>query len=347
MALLKKKEEKEKYIKAHVLENRTWYKDYLLIILIVFLTILFSIINPSFIGINNVFSILRYTSILGIVALGMNIIIITGGFDLSAAMIANFTQLIAMLFIVNNITNLFIIIIGCVLVAVLLSLVNAVFIITLQVPAFIMTLGLTTMLTGLFRMMTKGTGIVYPATIPANFLLIGQSDLGGLLPITVIVLAVCTAFVLFLMDYSPMGRKLYAVGSNSAASEHVGIKVKKLKYLSFVYAGILYGIAGILMASTFGSAGVDVAKGYQFPALIAILLGATLLSLNVPNVKGTIVSAILLSLLVNGFTMINLPFYMRTTVQGLILIFAIGAITGIKKQDVGSEEIIEEDSNIK
>jgi ribose/xylose/arabinose/galactoside ABC-type transport system permease subunit len=323
---LSKKNIKEPYIKVHVLEGKTWYKDYILVLAIAALVIVFSVMNPKFIGIQNIFSIFRYASILGFIALGMNIILILDNLDLSSAAITNFVSLISVTFLMNNITNLPLIWIASILVGVMLSFLNVIFAIYIKAPLFIITLGMSTILSGVFRIMTHGGGVMYPKSLPPGFTVLGKYDLGHLFPVSVIMLIIAAVLIMLIVEYSPLGRKMYAIGSNPNVAKHVGIEVNKVKIYGFFIAGLLYGIAGIMTSSMYGSAIVSVSAGYLFPAIISVLLGTSFLSLRIPNIKGTLVSVILLSVLVNGFTMINLPFYFRDIVQGIILIFAIGAL---------------------
>jgi ribose/xylose/arabinose/galactoside ABC-type transport system permease subunit len=139
-----------------------------------------------------------------------------------------------------------------------------------------------------------------------------------------VIFLVSAFIILIIVEYTPFGRRLYAVGSNPDASNHVGIKVKSTQVKAFLITGVLYGIGGIMMSSVFGSCTANVGDAYQMPGIISVFLGASFLSIGHPNIKGTIVSVFLLSVLVNGFSMIGLPFYLRSIIQGLILLVAIG-----------------------
>jgi ribose/xylose/arabinose/galactoside ABC-type transport system permease subunit len=298
--------------------------------------------NPKFIGINNIFSILRAASILSFIAFGLNIVIILGEFDLSAAAIPNFVGVISITFLINGITNLPLIWIASILVGVLLSYLNAIFIIYLKVPSFIATLGMLTLLTGISRSLTNGGMPTYPKQIPAGFTVLGKYDLANLLPVSVIIFIIATVLIIFIVEYSPLGRKMYAIGGNPNAARNVGIAINKIKICGFLIAGLLYGVAGIITTSMIGFSSADLTGNYLVPAIISVLLGASFLSLRFSNIKGTLVSVILLSVMENGFTMINLPFYSRGIIQGTILIFAIGVLSVIKRKRIPLERIIED-----
>lgn len=323
----------EIFIKAHELEGRTWYKDYLLIFAIVALIIIFSVINPQFLGINNIFSVLRYGSVMGLIACGISINIILGGFDLSAAAIANFAGVVSIRLLLMGYTSTPIIWVVSILVAMLLTYINSVFIVRVKVPAFIATLGMSTFLTGAARGLTGGGVPTYPNVFPSAFLVLGKCDLINVIPVSVLVL-LAAVVLMYLVENSPFGRKMYASGSNPLVAIHVGIEVEKIKTYGFLIAGFLYGVAGITLCSNVGYCSSDLAAGYQFPALMSVLLGMSFLSTKFANIRGTMVAVVLLSLMVNGFTMINLPFFLRDIIQGIILIFAIGIVgaTGAPKK---------------
>jgi len=302
----------------------TFLKDYILVVAIVAVMIIFTILNSSFISINNLFSIVRQASIAGLLALGLNIVVISGGFDISCAAIANLSSVVPIALIMSNFQNVPGLWIIGILIGVLLSAINAVFIVTLGVPAFIVTLGMMSLATALSRALTRGGITMYPKALPAGFTTLGKVDIFNLIPVPVVIFIICSIIIIILIENTPFGRKLYAVGSNPDASNHVGIKVKSTKYKAYLITGVLYGIAGIVMSSMFGSCNAAMGNAYQMPAIISVFLGATFLSIGHPNTKGTIVSVFLLTILVNGFCMIGLPFYLRTILQGLILIGAIG-----------------------
>lgn len=337
---------KEAIIKVHILEGRAWYKDYILLEAIIVMVVLFTIMNPQFIGINNIFAIMRQASITGLLALGLNIIVIVGGFDLSIAAIANFAAVISITFLMNDFTNLLVIWVTSILVGVTLSFINSLFVIYVGVPCFIATLGMSVFATGIARPLTFGGLTTFPGSLPPGFTILGKYDIANLIPVSVLIFVFIAILVLIVVEYTPFGRKLYAVGNNPDASKHVGIQVNKTKIIAFLIAGLLYGIAGIVMSSMFGSCSAEMASGYFMPALISVFLGAAYLSLGHPNIRGTIVSVFLLVVIVNGCSMINLPFYLKHVIQGLILILAIG-IKSVRKVRITPTSDIDDEKSIK
>ena len=229
---------------------------------------------------------------------------------------------------VENVLLVWSIAVAC---GIVFSLLNSVNIIYVGIPSFIATLGMMVVLTGISRGFTGGI-TTYPQAFPPGFELVGRYMIGGLIPAPVIIFIGVSILLILLLDYSPKGRYIYAIGGNPKASLHVGINVKKIKILVFLVAGVTYGIGGIIMSSMFGSCSPGMGEGYLLPAIIACFLGAVFLTEGIPNPRGTIVAAILLAILSNGFTMTNVPFYGRAIIQGIILLISIGMLVVLRKR---------------
>jgi len=312
-------------------KSSNFFVRYGLLILVVFLFILFSLLQPSFITVPNIFGILRQASILGLLALGLTLIVIVGEFDISFVAISVFSGVIPVILIMHGVENIPLIWTIGITLGVGLSLINAISIVYIGIPSFIATLAMMMALTGAARGFTGGYEI-FPSAFPPGFGLLGQYLIFGLLPVQIFIfIAAATVLTLFL-DYSPLGRYIYAVGGNPDASTHVGINIKKVKFFVFFVAGLLYGIAGVVMSSMFGSANSSMGDGYLLPGIIVCFLGAIFLTEGVHNPRGTIVSVILMSILSNGFTMVNMPFYGKAITQGAILLIALIIVITIRKK---------------
>lgn len=290
----------------------------------------FSLMEPQFCTVTNILTIVQQASILGLLALGLTIIVIAGEFDISFVAIATFSGVIPVVLIMQGV-NLGIAWTAGVSLGIICSFATAANVMYLGIPSFIASLGMMISLSGVSRALTGGI-TTYPNIFPWGFDLVGRYMIIGLIPSPVITFAIASVLLLLLLDYTAKGRYIYAVGGNPQAAFHVGIKVNRIKFLAFLIAGILYGTAGIIMSSTFGSCSPNMGEGYLLPAIIACFLGATFLTEGVPNPGGTVVSTMLLTILSNGFTMINVPFYGRYIIQGIILLISIGLLITMRKR---------------
>ena len=321
-----KKNNDDNYIKKRATNELlfTFLKNYILVLVIIGLIIVFRILNPAFISVSNLFTIMTQVSIVGLLAMGLSIIVIIGEFDISLGAISNFVSVIAIALVIDDVQNIYLIWTLSILIGIILSMINSVFVVYLGVPSFIVTLGMLSAATALSRAMTKGGITMFPKSFPAGFTVLGKGSIFNVVPISVVIFLVIAIILLILVEYTPFGRKLYAVGSNPDASNHVGIKVKSVKMKAFIITGFLYGVSGVLISSMFASASAEVGATYLMPAILSVIVGETFLSLGYANIKGTIISAFLLSILFNGFAMTNIPFYLRSIVQGMILLFTVG-----------------------
>jgi ribose/xylose/arabinose/galactoside ABC-type transport system permease subunit len=304
--------------------------SYGVLLVAVFLFILFSVLQPQFITTTNILTIIRQASILGMLGLGLTTIVLVGEFDISFVAIATFAGVLPVILLMRGVNFALGMAIG-VGFGVALALANAFNVIKLGIPSFIASLGMMVIITGVSRAFTGGI-TTYPKALPVGFGAIGRYQIGGIVPVTVLVFGVAALVVILLLDYTPKGRYIYATGGNPSAAMHVGINIRRVKLYAYLLAGVLFGIAGITMCSMFGSCSPNMGEGYLNPGIIATFLGAAFLTEGVPNPRGTVVSAILLAILNNGFTMINVPFYGRTIIQGVVLLISVGLLVGMRKR---------------
>lgn len=293
----------------------------------------FSVMVPEFMTVTNIFIILRQASILGLFALGLGVIIIIGEFDISFEAIAVFCGVIPVILIMRGVDNLFVVWTIGITFGVGLSLVNAVSVIYGGIPSFIATLGMMTVLSAISLGLTGGRD-TYPAVFPSGFSILGRYMIGGLIPFPVVIFIVAAVLLILLLDYSPIGRYIYAIGGNPQASLHVGINVKKVKFLAFLIAGVLLGVGGITLSSMLNVCNSNMGRSFFLPGVTTCFLGATFLKEGVHNPRGTVVAAILLAILANGFSMNNVPFFARDIIQGAILLVAIGMLAIVRKKQI-------------
>jgi ribose/xylose/arabinose/galactoside ABC-type transport system permease subunit len=264
-------------------------------------------------------------------ALGLNIVIIIGEFDISFEAITVFCGTIPVILIMQGLRNVPLVWTIGLAFGLGLSLINAVNVIYGGVPSFIATLGMMTVLAGISLGLTHGD-TTYPATYPAGFEILGRWVIADLIPFPVIVFIIGAVIVVYLLDYRPLGRHLYAIGGNPQTSVHVGIKVKKLKLIAFLMAGAIYAVAGITLSSMLSSCNSNMGSSFFLPAITTCFLGATFITEGVPNPRGTIVASLLLAILVNGFFITNVAFYGQDIIQGIILIVAVGVLVVLKRK---------------
>lgn len=300
--------------------------SYILIFLVIFVAYL--IINGGATTPSGVMNILRHSAVVGILALGMGLVIITGGIDLSVgSMLALVGGLSVVIF---NETNSIIITLICAIgVGTILGLINGLFVGVAKVPAFIVTL--STML--IFRsiaqyyLRTMGMSIYNMDGTLSNydaFYSFGQYKLFNLIPIVGIILILVTAIIVYVSTMTKFGKTVFAVGSNEKAAQLAGVNVKRTRVLVFAITGCLCGIAAFLWLGMNGS--VDPAtlgKSYEMYAIAAVVIGGISMSGGKGRLLGVLFGAMSYSIIDKIIATLGVDALINDTIKGSILLIAV------------------------
>lgn len=300
--------------------------SFILIFLAIFIG--FLIVNGEATTLSGVMNILRHSTVVGILALGMGLVIITGGIDLSVgSMLALVGGLSVVVF---NMTNSIIITLVCaVVIGTVLGLINGLFVGIAKVPAFIVTL--STML--IFRsiaqyyLRTTGSSIYNMDGTLSNydaFYSFGQYKLFGVIPVVGVVLILVTAAIVYVMTMTKFGKAVYAVGSNEKAAQLAGINVKRTRVLVFAITGCLCGISSFLWLGMNGS--VDPAtlgKSYEMYAIAAVVIGGISMSGGKGKLLGVLFGAMSYTIIDKIIASLGLDALINDTIKGSILLIAV------------------------
>ena len=280
---------------------------------------------PGFATVDNQLNVLRNITMQGIIAFGMTMIIISGEIDLSIGSGVAFSGCVTawVTRALSDITGPYpAIAIGALAAMVLLFLVG-VFTGKLRqhfnMPTFITTLGLLTVLSGAANLITSG----FPITsFPYQFNFLGSGFLFGI-PFPVYIFVAVFGLVYFLMNYTSFGRAVYAVGGNLEAARLSGIDVWKTKTLALGLTGIFTAIAGVLIASQILSGSASAARGWELDVISAVIIGGTSLFGGKGTIRGTMIGVLFLGVIVNGMTLLNVSEYWQYVVRGALIIGAV------------------------
>ncbi len=293
------------------------------------LCVFFAIQEPRFATMNNILNLLREMAILGLFALALTIVVITGGFDLSFASGATMAGIVGLVLIREfgfSIYSGFLIVF---VINVVLAALKGLFVVQFGMPAFIATLGVSTLCMGVSRLLTGGT-TYFAAEWPKGFEVLGRGEIGPV-PVQVIILIVLGLMAMVVMDRMRFGRYAYAVGGNTQAARHVGIKTERTRFLAWLLAGVLCGVAAVVLISMLGAGSPEMGEGYTMPAIAAMFLGCVAYREGVPNIPGVLTATAVLAILSNGFVMMGMRFYWKDVMQGLVLLIAVGVVSVIKR----------------
>jgi ribose/xylose/arabinose/galactoside ABC-type transport system permease subunit len=302
-------------------------------LLFVLLLVIFSILSPAFRSAYSLISNFRFTSFIGIGAIGMAFCIMNGDFDISVGSMLSLVAVLgsSLLPKIGGVPAvLFTLIVGS-----FLGFVNGVFITKLRIPAFITTLGMMFIYRSLAFIYTNNT----PVYIQNKFwLFLGNGKVMGI-PFAIILMLICYVVAFLVLRKSPFGRFVIAVGTNRDAALLSGINVDKIKIIVFTLVGLFVGIASVVISANLGSANPGMlGQGYEFQVITAVVLGGTVLGGGNGNLWGAFFAAMILTYLKNGLGLKQVDSYWQFVAVGLVLIFAV-AMNRIKYTLLGQKEV--------
>jgi ribose transport system permease protein len=309
------------------------FQRYGLLVLFALVIVGFSIMLPdSFPTVLNFRNIAGNQSVLGIVTLAAIIPLICGHFDLSIGPNLGATS-IATASMLSHGAPLWLAILGGVALGLSIGLLNGFLVAKLGLNALITTLGIGIILDGLTNRHTHGQSII--TGIPTSLTDFGSGVLLGL-PVTLYVLAAIALLVWYLLGHTPFGRELHAVGGNPLAARLVGIRVDRVVIRSFVTAGGLVGLAGVLLVARQGGGNPQISVSFTIPTLSAAFLGATAISPGRFNVLGTMLAVFFLATSVSGLALAGVDNWVESLFNGTSLVVAVALSTVLGRRLSGA-----------
>ena len=286
------------------------------------LVIIFALWIPDlFLQVSTFKQVVTFQAIAAIVALGLIIPVAAGAFDLTVAGTLTVSVCFTAWALLNHKGVVFAAG-GALLIGIAVGLLNALVVVKLKVDSFIGTLGMSSILIAVAYMITNSSQIVLSTEGYAPFFEFAREEIFGL-PRSVYYAAAIALFFWWILEYTPGGRYLYAVGGNPIASRLAGVRVGRIIMVSFIASGLTSAFAGIVYLSTIGTATPDSGSGYLLPAFSAVFLGATQIRPGRVNVLGTLVAIFLLATGVTGLQLAGAPSYVTELFNGAALIIAV------------------------
>jgi ribose/xylose/arabinose/galactoside ABC-type transport system permease subunit len=285
------------------------------------MVVLFSLLNNSFLTPRNVINLLRQITFNSVLAMGMTMVIITGGIDLSVGSIVALAGVVTASLIRANSQILPVplaVFIGLAL-GTFCGFVNGFIITRGKLAPFITTLVMMTAARGVAQLLTQGK----PVTgLAKSFLFIGAGDF-AYIPIPVYILVFITALSYFILNNTRTGRYIYAVGGNEQAAHASGLKVSRTKCFVYSFSGLMAGIVGIILGARLNSATPIVGQGYEMNAIAAAVIGGTSLDGGRGKVIGTLIGGLIIGTISNGLDILNVSAYWQQIIKALIILGAV------------------------
>ncbi|MER8826622.1 ABC transporter permease [Mesorhizobium sp. M0938] len=283
----------------------------------------FSILSPgAFPTVGNFTNVLNQASLAMIIAGGLTLAVVVGELDLSIGFAASLHGILITGLVVHDKLPIPLAVVIVIALGAVIGLVNGFIVTKVKVNSVIATLGVGTILTGLAFAYSAGVPIV--AGVPEAFL---QLSLGRWLfgiPNNIIVMILVLGGLWLLVERTPLGQEIQAVGGNAVAARLAGVNVDRIKILGFVISGMCAALTGILLASRLGSGTASAADSYLLTAFAAVFLGSATLRDGEFHVLGTLVGALIIAFGFNGLNIFGAPTFSQYVLQGAILIIAVG-----------------------
>ncbi len=303
----------------------------ILFFILLILSIVFGMINPTFFSLGNVFDITKNSIEMGILSLGVLLVLISGGIDVSFMAISAFAMysVVKLYIAVNPNANILLLFLTAAIIGALLGLFNAWLIHRFKLSAFIITLGTANVFRGILLSFVGSDHII---DIPGSLIdfskmnIIEYVDPQGVtygLHISVILLIILAVTIHLILKYTTMGRSIYAVGGDYISAERIGIHIKKVHVFVYCTAGLLAGINGIIHSSLVRMASPFDLVGDELNVIAAVVLGGASITGGKGSVLGTILGVLTIVTINSSLILLHVSSYWQKVVTGLIIIGAI------------------------
>jgi len=299
------------------------------VLVLVALLILFSVLTPSFLTANNLSILAKHVAISALLAVGMTFVVLAGGIDLSVGSVAGLSGMVAggllTVGLYGHPTGAAVAVLTALLVSGLVGMLNGVMVTRLCVAPFIANLGTLYIARGAALLLSHG------ATFPnlagsmghnTGFIAIGQSFLLGI-PSPVWMMVVIAGIAAAVARRTPFGRHVYAVGGNERAARLSGIRVERVRIITYIFSSICAGLVGLVIASQLESAHPATGESFELNAIAAVVLGGTSLTGGRGSIGGSLIGAFVIGLLADGLVMMGVSEFWQIVIKGVVIVLAV------------------------
>ena len=294
-------------------------RRFLPFISLIALCVLISVFEPRFLSAGNLASVVRQTAVITIIAMGMTIVMVSGGIDLSVGSVLALSGVVGA-FAMSAGAPVIVGVVTAIAVGFACGLLNGIAVARLRIPPFIVTLGAMGIYRGIALLITDGKAVV---GLPSGFGYLAEGSLFGVVPIPLLVVLVVSFATHFLLANTQPGRYCYAIGSNIEASRYAGIRVSRYQVLFYVLLGMLAGLAGSIESARLVTGQPTAGEGYELRVIAAVVIGGGSLAGGQGTVIGTVIGALIMGVLANGANLIGISSFAQQVVIGAVIVMAV------------------------
>lgn len=296
--------------------------EYRSVLALLFLIVVVAFQNPNYVSVDNISNIFRQTSINAIIAVGMTLVILTAGIDLSVGSVLALTGAIAASMISQD-YSVYITVPVVLIAGMLLGSVSGLLVAKGRIQAFIATLVTMTLLRGITMVFTDGRPISTGFSDNADaFAFLGTGYIWGV-PVPVLIMIVVFVIAWFVLKHTPIGRHIYALGGNQAATKLSGINVTKIHVFVFAISGLLAALAGLIVTARLSSAQPTAGTMYELDAIAAVVVGGTSLMGGKGKIFGTLIGALIIGFLNNALNLLDVSAYYQMIAKASVILIAV------------------------
>ncbi len=277
-----------------------------------------AIASPYFLTVGNLSSVIRQTTVITIMAIGMTVVIASAGIDLSVGSMVGLTGVCGAMLISAHYPTL-VALLGAILIGILAGTVNGAGIVLLRIPPFIATLGTLGMYRGLTLLITGGIPI---ANLTHDFGVLANGNILQI-PIPLLFLVAVAVAIHFILKFTKLGRYAYAIGSNAEAARCSGIRIGLYTVLIYALSGALVGMAGMIEAARLVTGQPTAGDGYELRVIAAVVIGGGSLNGGQGTVIGTVIGSMIMGLLSNGCNLLGISPFLQQVIIGAVIVLAV------------------------
>lgn len=281
--------------------------------------LIISLLSPVFLTADNMFSVGRQISTNATIALGMALVILLGGIDLSVGAVVALSGTVCV-DLVNNGTNVLVAVLAGIFIGTFVGLVNGIIIAKTGMAPFIVTMASMNIV--------RGIAFIYSGGLPIRsmddnkFAKIGTGYLGPI-PLPIVYLVIFVIIVAIVLSRSKFGTYIYALGGNREAARFSGIPIKKIEILVYMISGFMSAFAGVVLASRMYSGQPSVASGAEMDAIAACVLGGVSMTGGVGKIGGVVIGSLIIGIISNGLNLVGINSFWQLVVKGIIVVCAV------------------------
>ncbi len=302
---------------SRLLKNENVTRKFGIVVCLILLSIVFSILSGKFMTGSNWMNILQQAAINGCIAIGMTIVIITGGIDLSVGSVMAFSSMAMAMLMEAGLPPVLAVIAGL-LVGAGSGALNGVLISSMNLQPFLVTMGTMSLFRGLTLIISDGLPVRGFSGAFVKFM----ASMNAVFPIPIIILLAFAAIGFLVIRYSRYGQHIFAIGGNEEATRLSGINTKGVKIATYALSGFAASLAGVIYLGRLAAADPQAGASYEMNAIAAAAIGGASLAGGKGSIVGTIIGVLILQALNNGLTLCNVQSFYQTFAIGLIILIA-------------------------